>query len=283
MVATGADTINQALGSQISYWQGYNANLQALGERTSDIEGLSDLIASFADGSAESVNVLAGMAQASDEDLAAMVKNWQGLQQAQSEASEAIAGVAVDLAGQMDEFQRALAGDIEAMDLGDEAKEAGRATIQGYLDAASDMLPDVKSAYSDLAYVARRALAGGAYSGSYFDIPGHAAGTENAAPGLAMVGENGPELVMFNGGEKVLNAVQTSALQSRAQPALSAALAPSGGSSISISVNIPVNGNATPVVLDSLREYGDKLAETVTERVMDALEEERIDAIRRAY
>jgi len=36
-------------------------------------------------------------------------------------------------------------------------------------------------------------------------IPGHARGTNNASAGLALVGEAGPELVKFRGGEQVLN------------------------------------------------------------------------------
>lgn len=224
-VATDADSINKAMESQIDYWQKYNTNLEALGERTGDIEGLSDLIASFADGSTDSVNAIAGMAKASDEELATMVENWKLLQEEQEAASGSIADLKTDFSNTMDELQRALAEDIEAMDLGKEAKEAGRATIQGYLDAASEMLSDVQSAYSTLAYAARRALAGGAYSGSYFDIPGHAfaSGTDSAPPGLALVGENGPELVIFNGGEKVLNAAQTSALRAETGSAARAA------------------------------------------------------------
>ena len=35
------------------------------------------------------------------------------------------------------------------------------------------------------------------------NVKGYACGTQNAEPGLAMVGENGPELVNFNGGEQV--------------------------------------------------------------------------------
>ncbi len=37
-------------------------------------------------------------------------------------------------------------------------------------------------------------------------IPGHATGTPSAAPGLAWVGERGPELVAFGGGERVFTA-----------------------------------------------------------------------------
>ena len=154
VVETSAGSINNALESQITYWDNYNQNLESLRERTADIEGLSDVIASFADGSEDSVNAIAGMASASDEDLAAMVANWQELQQAQADASQSIADLKTDFSNQTDELQSDLAADIEAMDLGDEATAAGRATIQGYIDAASDMLPQVKSAYANLARAA---------------------------------------------------------------------------------------------------------------------------------
>lgn len=39
---------------------------------------------------------------------------------------------------------------------------------------------------------------------SFLHLPGHASGTPSAAPGWAMVGERGPELVRFRGGETVL-------------------------------------------------------------------------------
>ena len=50
VAATSADKINAAMEGQVTYWQDYNANLQSLTERSADIEGLSDVIASFADG-----------------------------------------------------------------------------------------------------------------------------------------------------------------------------------------------------------------------------------------
>ena len=54
VVGTAATEISSNLDSQIGYWESYNSNLEALSERTGDIEGLSDVIASFADGSEES-------------------------------------------------------------------------------------------------------------------------------------------------------------------------------------------------------------------------------------
>lgn len=43
---------------------------------------------------------------------------------------------------------------------------------------------------------------------------GHASGTPNAAPGLAIVGEQGPELMMMHGGEAIFNATETARMLS---------------------------------------------------------------------
>ena len=283
VVETSAGSINNALESQITYWDNYNQNLESLRERTAGIEGLSDVIASFADGSEDSVNAIAGMASASDEDLAAMVANWQELQQAQSDASQSIADLKTDFSSQMDELQSDLAADIEAMDLGDEAAAAGRATIQGYVDAANDMLPQVKSAYENLAKAASSAMGYQMVyvpsSGTYVPQRGYASGTDNAAPGFALVGEEGPELVYFNGGEKVMDAAKTADFRSNAAPAVSAMLSPSAGSAPPVSVTFQIQGNATQETVQDLRAFADE----IVDRVMDTIEGAEEDARRRAY
>ena len=283
VVETSAGSINSALESQITYWQDYNTNLQSLTERSADIEGLSAVIASFADGSEDSVNAIAGLANASDEDLRAMVTNWQTLQQEQEAAAGSVAELKTDFTSAMDELQTELAADIEAMDLGDEATAAGRATIQGYIDAANDMLPTVRSAYADLARAASNALGPAPYSNSAWynnqTVPMYASGTDNAAPGIALVGEEGPELVYFNGGEKVMDAAKTAAFQSNATPAVSAMLSATGGSSPSVQVVFQISGNATPETVQALQEYGDEFAA----RVLEVLEDAGADAQRRAY
>lgn len=290
VVETSAGSINSALESQIAYWQHYNANLQALTERSADIEGLSAVIASFADGSEDSVNAIAGLASASDEDLRAMVSNWQQLQKEQQAAAGSVAGLKTDFSDTMDQLQAALAEDIEAMDLGDEAKAAGQATIQGYIGAANDMLPQVQAAYQDLARAASNALGTASYSGGTYAandkgagfarnaVPMYASGTASAAPGLALVGEEGPELVYFSGGEKVLDAAHTASIQNNAAPAASAMLAPQGGGPMApVSVTFQIGGSATPEVVQDLRQFADE----IVERVTDSLEDRAADRKRR--
>ena len=154
VVATSAGSINSALESQITYWQNYNANLQTLTERSSDIAGLSEMIASFADGSQESVNAIAGMAGATDEQLATMVSNWKALQAEQKAAAGSVADLKTDFTAAMDELLAELVADIEAMDLGQAAEDSARATILGYVNGAEEMLPQVQAAYSRVAQAA---------------------------------------------------------------------------------------------------------------------------------
>ncbi len=212
VVATSAGSINSALESQITYWQDYNANLRALAERSTDVEGLSAVLASFADGSAESANAVAGLANATDEELRDMVANWQELQEEQEAAAGSIADLKTNFTNTMDELQAELAEDIAAMDLGEEAAASGRATIQGYIDAMDEMLPQVEAACKSLARAASKALGPAPYSDSAYAAGrterGYASGTSNAQPGWAMVGENGPEMMFFHGGETVLNAAR---------------------------------------------------------------------------
>ena len=297
VVATSAGSINSALESQIAYWQNYNTNLQSLTERSADIEGLSDVIASFADGSSESVNAVAGMASATDEELAAMVANWQTLQQEQQNASGSIADLKTDFTNTMDELQTELAADIEAMNLSDEARQSAQDTIQGFINGATSMLPQVTAAYTRIANAAKAALSTSG-TGTAGSIPGYAVGTQSAAPGFALVGEHGPELVYFNGGEQVMTAEETAAMREsmeiqavtfapqllqalhaiRGGDALSAE--PSAGSSgVSLQVVFQIQGNAAPEAVEALRDYGDEFAE----RVLEVMEEAGIDAGRRAY
>lgn len=311
VVATSAESINTNLQNQIAYWQDYNTNLAALRERTGDIEGLNDMIASFADGSTDSVNAVAGMAAANDEELAAMVKNWQALQEEQNNVAGNIAELKTNFTSEMDKLGEELASDIEAMDLCDEATAAGEATLQGYIDAANGMLPQVQAAYQSVASAAVAALygirsgSGGGSGGSSvhnWAIPtAYAGGTQSAERGFAMVGENGPELVYFGGGEQVFTAEETTAMQHGAgihaitfAPQLLAALnvwRSSGALSAEIPISsheLPtvvvnntfhVEGNATQETIEALTGYGDCLKEVVKE----ALEEISRDSVRTVY
>ena len=294
VVATSAGSINHALESQVSYWQSYNDNLSTLTLRSSEIEGLSEMISSFADGSADSVNAVAGMATASDDQLRKMVENWKTLQEEQDKVSGSIADLKTDFTATMDELQAQLAADIDAMDLGDEAAESGKATIQGFITGANGMLPQVQSAYESIAQAAIDAI------DAKLDIhspsrvmmekanmtwEGYIRETEAMRPkleeammrtagaGIDAVSEEDMQIIAL--APKLLSAISAA---SRGADMDGAGFG-TGGSGSSISVTFEIQGNATPETVSDLREYGEDFAA----RVLEVIEDADIDTSRRKY
>ena len=295
VVATSAGSINTALESQITYWQNYNANLQSLTDRSADIEGLSDMIASFADGSSDSVNAIAGMAGATDEQLADMVANWQTLQEEQENVSGSIADLKTDFTNTMDELQTELAADIEAMDLGNEAAESGKSTIQGFINGANGMLPQVQAAYSSIAQAAIDAIdakldihspsrvmmekADMTWAGYINETKAMQPKLEEAmatAAGAGVDAVSEDDMQMFSFAPQLISAL--SSFQG-ADFELGAELGGRGGGDVSLQITFRIEGNATPETVEALREYGDEFAE----RVLEVMEEAGIDTARRAY
>ena len=278
IVATSASSINSNLQGQITHWQTYNDNLASLRDRAGDIEGLTEMIGSFADGSSDSVNAVAGMAAASDEELAAMVESWNKLREEQNKAAEDIADFRTGFSETMDAISGDLEATIDDMDLGTEAAEAGRATIQGFIDGATGMLSTVQSAYSQLGYAALAALSRNvqnnnsvASSRRMSGFSRYASGTTSAETGLALVGEEGPEFVMMHGGEAVLNAADThSAIE---------AMTSTSDSSVPVQVNITVEGDVNDGVMERLETYGEEFAA----QVRAVIQEDNINAQRGAY
>lgn len=295
-VATSAASINKALESQADYWSKYNDNLQSLSARTGEIEGLSDVIASFADGSKESVNAIAGMAAASDEDLKKMVANWQRVQEEQKAASGSIAGLKINITQIMDELQQALAEDVENMDMSAEAAAAGEKTIQAFIDAAKgdDVLRQVKEAYDKLGLAAARSLATSAGTSATLStntqetitIEGQAAeGTESAKRGYYLVGEEGPEIVWMNGGEAVMNATATQKMFSEArtpdEAVFGGAYWHGGGDGVIVSFApvYHISGNMQPDELEAvLRDHDADLREQIEDVIEELLVEQKRSA-----
>lgn len=295
VVATSAGSINTALESQITYWQNYNANLQSLTDRSADIEGLSDMIASFADGSSDSVNAIAGMAGATDEQLADMVANWQTLQEEQENVSGSIADLKTDFTNTMDELQTELAADIEAMDLGNEAAESGKSTIQGFINGANGMLPQVQAAYSSIAQAAIDAIdakldihspsrvmmekADMTWAGYINETKAMQPKLEEAmatAAGAGVDAVSEDDMQMFSFAPQLISALSSFR---GADFELGAELGGRGGGDVSLQITFRIEGNATPETVEALREYGDEFAE----RVLEVMEEAGIDTARRAY
>ena len=163
VTAKSVTAMQEAMQSQIDFWNNYSGNLEGLMDR--DIEGLDEMLAGMADGTAESAAALSGMAGASDAELAAMVEAYNKLQAAQKGTAEDIAAVETDFDDSMAEILDTLETTVEDMDMSDGAAGAALTTVQAYIDTISGM--------TDSAYNAAAAVAQSAVNGFYaYDFSG---------------------------------------------------------------------------------------------------------------
>ena len=85
-------------------------------------------------------------------------------------------------------------------------------TAAYYANALATAIENIPSSKTvDISVVSSQGLHGLAAAGA---VAGHASGTPDAAPGLALVGEQGPELMMMHGGEAIFNATETARMLS---------------------------------------------------------------------
>lgn len=292
------DDINDSLVSQAKYWNDYNQNLETMLKKADNIEGLRDIIASFSDGSPDSVDAIAGMVEASEDDLKILVQNYNEVQKAQEKTAGSLAEMKTDYEDRLNEIQTTLSDTVDKMNLDDAAASAANSTIQAYanallagkgsvIEAAEIVKQAAEGALSNTSAIEETARAGVQMTSGTaqsaenvldnavwgdsdrLNWRGYAVGTNYAESGLALVGENGPELVNFRGGEQVLTAEKTNAILSRSSSG-------GGGSTITIAPVFQISGNADS---DTLQQC----AEQIVEMVKDALREEGIDDRRGAY
>lgn len=282
---TSVGTINSALESQADYWESYNSNLEYLLERSEGIEGLRDVIASFSDGSADSYNAVAGMVAASDDELKRMVENWQTVQDEQEKVSEALADTKVDFETRLGEITESMSDLIEGMNMEADAKEAAQNTMDAYAEAILTGKAKAVDSAEQVSVAVTSALAKAmTYEIPNFipmdnlvygpqQMPGYASGTNHAERGWAMVGEDGPELAYFGGGEQVFTANETKAI-------LRSGNSETGGisESITIAPQFYINGGSSDV-----RDNMQEISEQIVELIEDTLKNRGIDARRGAY
>ncbi len=321
VIPTSIDTINTALDTQYEYWNDYNTNLSSLLARAEGIEGLKDVLATFSDGSEDSINTIAGMADATDEELKQMVDNYQKLREEQDSVSASLANVRVDYESEMEQITANIQEAVERMNMDEQAADAAKETILAYADAISAY----KGTAVEAAEAVSAAVTGALAKASSFEISYDAAapavsvpalgdilptitgpqlrdlsginayanGTNNAARGWDLVGENGPELRYFNGGETVIPTSRTQAIlrdygkmvdynEAINGEIAQAAIGPRAGHSetvnISISPSFVIQGNA-----DGVEDAINGCVEKIKEMVLDALDERERNARRSAY
>lgn len=319
VVEKSVSDVITALQTQEAYWADYKADLDFLTSKTGEIEGLSEMIATFADGSPESVNMIRGMANATDEELAEMVTSWQNVKTQQEEASKSLADVKTDFQNELNELTDAAKDAVDKMNLGEDAAKSAKETIDAYIEGLKSGNGALESWANHVKNVVRGAYISGLDSEGQArarEWGGYASGTDNAPPGLAWVGEEGPELVMFRGGEQVLTAKESLEFMRNARSAGSEinAYASGVGEYTEVVMLLPLleraieavraaetpisaaqNGSGRQVFITispsfsvvsndgnietTLRDYADELKD----EIFDALDEAGVDARRGAY
>lgn len=295
--ATSVDKVIENLEKQKQYWENYDSNIQLILRYAGQIEGLSEMVASFGDGSADSVNMIAGMAEAAQSGdpskLQSLVEAWQKNKKSQDDTAQSLADLCTDYSLEMNRISSEIAEDVKEMDKSEEAATAGKDTIQGFIDGANDMLPLVQRAYARIGEAAANALGLPTSAIHAYRSPtesGFSVGTRSAAPGYHLVGEYGPELRYFYGGERVYTAAETrgmmrdyQAMEGAAYLSAPEGAAParaSGGTTLNFSPVYQISAAADPTQLQEVLLAHD---ETLKEQLRELLEEEREDARRGAY
>ena len=289
-VNDGENSMREGLESQAKYWEEYSQMLEKAKELGVD----SGILGELADGTAESAETLKRLTSESTtpEDIEALNAAYELAQQKREEFAQTVAEIQTNFSETMASLQEEMASTIGEMDFSSEAAEAAKSTLQAMADAAVAMVPTVQAAFAKIAAAAQAELdkihmPNISVPGGSGGTTGQAAtGTSNAHPGMYMVGEMGPELVMMNGGEQVFTAAETTAILANASrqaqnTPISANSSETGNQFVlTLSPSYNVRGNANPSELESmLRAHDSDLIETVKNVLADMA----IDRARGAY
>jgi len=196
-----SQNIIEAWESQIKFFEAYNDNLQAL----QDFDINTDFLTKLSDGSQDSMAQVASLVNELEgldpEEAAAKIaeinSTFENLTEARDTTAQTMAEISTDFDNRMDEILDNLGIAIDDMDMSNEAGAAAQATIDAYIANIRAGIAGARDAAESVANAVAGAL------GGRTDVGGYATGTRSAPPGLAWVGEEGPELMAFSGGERV--------------------------------------------------------------------------------
>ena len=304
----------EALNTQLSFWQGYAANIAALKEISAEDLGVTQenynaLMEYVRSGTPEAAGLAADMVKAVNDGntqaLTDLANTLGEISESQEEAAGDVAEWTTGLNEQMDQLIQDMEEDIAALDMSEEAAESGRATVQAYIDQAAGMLPQVQAAYAGVARAASAALGPAPYTESAWYANGnrgYASGTENAPPGWAWVGEDGPELMRMHGGEQILpnhvsqEVAQTyrayskysgeyaaaraiQGIQSSARPALEVVSGGQTSSGAKMEMHFHIEAGASPETVNAWQDYASRGELKAT--ILEVMEEADADMKRR--
>lgn len=225
----GTSGMTKNLESQQRYVEQYTTNFtlaqQKLAEAGVSAETAKTILASLSDGSAESGAALESIAKGSTDDAKKLAEGYKSLQEAKEKYASLIAETETSFSTKLAALSQELEATVAGMDKSSEAAAAAAATLSAYVNSADGYVALAAAKYGAVAQAAVNALKKKFGLLGLF-LPGFASGTKHAPKGMAIVGEEGPELVYFNGGETVVPADETERL---AEPVEAEGAEPTGG------------------------------------------------------
>lgn len=203
----GVKGMKKALEDQTQYIREYGNNFETVSKHMEDAgvssETANAILSQLSDGSVESAQYLQTLASASTEELKALTDAYDGLKTEKEQYASTVAEIQTDFSDKMTVIQNELVETVKAMDMSSDAADNAKSTLEAYVDAADGYVSLASQKYGAVAKAAVAALK--STFANLFNGGGHARGTRNAQRGMAWVGEEGPELMWFNGGETVMN------------------------------------------------------------------------------
>ena len=206
-----------SLDSQMEYFNDYKEAINELSELGVDNSIISQLDPEQAVAFANELgNMDVSSAKGKVDELN---ESFEGLSDVKDEVSQKLGDIETLYSQKLDDIQRRMENAIDDMNLKDEAAKSAKSTLSGYITelraSGNRAVEEAESIASRITYVLNSAsgsvhvTAKAVVSGAASMLNGYASGTLSAEPGVALVGENGPELIQFRGGETVFPTDET--------------------------------------------------------------------------
>ena len=219
--ALSPDTAIENIESQIDYFNQYKEAVAALSDLELDSNIIEQLDPEQAVAFAQSFNEM-NVDEAKGK-VSELNESFGELKNIKDDTAQTMLEVDEEISQRLDAIKenmdKSLDEMVEEMKLDSEAADAAKLTMDGYIsqlkssgDTAVQQAQSIASRITaalsvDVSTAVSNAAA--AVRGFTANVNAYASGTLSAEPGIALVGEEGPELVRFKGGETVYTADET--------------------------------------------------------------------------
>ena len=218
-----------AMDSQLEYWNQYGENISYLADTSAESLGITqenyDALMSYVQSGSEEAAGLAdsivyNIENGNSEAVANLANTIGEVSSKQGEIADTTAVWITDYEQKLGDYVKTAEDKIAEMDLSKDAKTSAINTVNAYasailaqkdsvVSAANSLVSEVQAVFNNSKVTYTLPEEKGDVSVYGPAERGYATGTLSAEPGIALVGEEGPELINFRGGEAVYTTDET--------------------------------------------------------------------------